>query len=208
MTLGILMSLVIAVLTAVWSAAPGFQTSAKAQTGDQAVPGSTASQAPGEQCTDLLRVQDPKSVAACKAQLDQAEAGPSSELMARLVANDEYGIALLAIAHEPKQSLNPFDREIQMLPQSTVKPDSLQWAAAYWHRATAYQQLGQFDFAAKDLTTAEETLQKAATASASASQKAEHFQDLRKQVLTQHAAMLEQQGKHAEAQKLLVHATQ
>jgi tetratricopeptide (TPR) repeat protein len=174
----------------------------------QAAPASPGTPASADDCTHLLQTQDPKSIEACKSQLDQAEAAPPTERMARLVANDEYGIALLAIAHQPKQSLNSFDREIAILPQSTVKPDSLQWAAAYWHRATAYQQLGQYESAAKDLTTAADTLQKAATAATGDAVKAEHFQDLRKRVLTQHAAMLEQQGKHAEAQKLLSPATQ
>ena len=63
------------------------------------------------------------------------------ERMARIVADDEYGVALLAVAHQPKQSLDAFDRAIALLPASTVKPDSLQWAVAFWHRATAYQQL-------------------------------------------------------------------
>ncbi len=159
--------------------------------------------AAADNCTRFLETQDAKSVEACKAQLDQAEAAPPTEHMARIVAKDEYGIALLASAHEPAQALQLFNSEIAMLPASTVKPDSLQWAAAFWHRATAYQQLGQDERAAGDLGTAEDTLQKAAVAAAGDPAKQEHFEELRHRVLAQHSAVLEHQGKHAEAQRIL-----
>ena len=94
------------------------------------------------------------------------KSGPATERMARIVADDEYGVALLAVAHQPKQSLDPFDRAIELLPASTVKPDSLQWAAAFWHRATAYQQLNQWEHAGADLQTAEDTFTRAITAAA------------------------------------------
>ena len=119
-----------------------------------------AAQGPSSTCTELLQAQDAKAVAACKAQVDEAESGPATEHMARIVADDEYGVALLAIAHQPKQALDAFNRGIALLPASTVKPDSLQWAVAFWHRATAYQQLGQWEQAAGDLGTAEDTLTK------------------------------------------------
>ena len=67
-------------------------------------------------CTQLLQAGDARAVAACKAQLDAAENGPATERMSRIVADDEYGVALLAVAHQPKQSLEPFDREIALLP--------------------------------------------------------------------------------------------
>ena len=121
---------------------------------------SAAAQGPSPNCTQLLQAQDAKAVAACKAQVDEAESGPASERMARIVADDEYGVALLAIAHQPRQALDSFNNGIALLPASTVKPDSLQWAVAFWHRATAYQQLGQWERAAGDLGTAEDTLTK------------------------------------------------
>jgi hypothetical protein len=152
-------------------------------------------------CTQLLQTQDPGAVAACKTQYEEAENGPATERMARIVAGDEYGVALLAIAHEPKQSLEMFDREIALLPASTVKPDSLQWAVTYWHRATAYQQLGELEKAGGDLTTAEDTFTKAITA-AGDNQAAQHFTELRQRVRAQHADLLDHQGKHGEAQGL------
>jgi len=121
---------------------------------------SAAAQGPSPNCTQLLQAQDAKAVAACKAQVDEAESGPASERMARIVADDEYGVALLAIAHQPKQALDSFNSGIALLPASTVKPDSLQWAVAFWHRATAYQQLSQWERAAGDLEMAEDTLTK------------------------------------------------
>jgi len=154
-------------------------------------------------CTQLLQAQDARAVAACKAQFDEAERGPANERMARIVADDEYGVALLAVAHEPKQSLEAFDRGIALLPASTVKPDSLQYAVAFWHRATAYQQLSQWEQAGGDLKTAEDTFTKAIAAAAGDSALTDHFKQLRQRVRKQHADVLERQGKHGEAQRLL-----
>jgi hypothetical protein len=151
----------------------------------------------------LLQAGDAKAVAACKAQLDDAERAPATERMARIVAQDEYGVALLGVAHQPKQSLGPFDREIALLPGSTVKPDSLQWAVAFWHRATAYQQLAQWEQADRDLKTAEDTFSSAITAAGGNAAMAEHFRQLRQRVRKQRADVLERQGKHSQAQRLL-----
>jgi hypothetical protein len=73
-------------------------------------------------CTELLEAGDAKAVAACKAQLDEAESGPATEHMARIVADDEYGIALLAIAHQPKEALDVFDRGIALLRKAPSSP--------------------------------------------------------------------------------------
>jgi hypothetical protein len=154
-------------------------------------------------CTKLLQAGDAGAVAACKAQLDAAENGPPTERMSRIVADDEYGLALLAVSHQPKQSLEPFDREIGLLPGSTVKPISLQWAVAFWHRATAYQQLHQWEQAAGDLKTAEDTFTDAIAAAGGDAPLVAHFRQLRQQVRKQHADVLDRQGKHSEAQRLL-----
>jgi hypothetical protein len=161
-----------------------------------------AAQGPSPTCTELLQAQDAKAVAACKAQVDEAESGPASERMARIVADDEYGVALLAIAHQPKQALDAFDSGIALLPASTVKPDSLQWAVAFWHRATAYQQLGQWERAAGDLGTAEDTLTKGIAAATGNAPLAQHLTELRQRVRAQRADVLDRQGKHSEAQAL------
>jgi len=154
-------------------------------------------------CTQLLQAGDAQAVPACKAQVEEAESAPATERMPRIVADDEYGVALLAIAHQPKQSLEPFSRAIELLPASTVKPDSLQWAVTYWHRATAYQQLAQWEQADTDLATAEDAFTKAIAAAAGDVPLTQHFTQLRQRVRLQHADVLERQGKHREAQKIL-----
>jgi hypothetical protein len=164
--------------------------------------GVASAQAPSSMCTELLERGDATAVAACKAQLDEAESGPATEHMARIVADDEYGLALLAIAHQPKQALAPFDRGIALLPESTVKPDSLQWAVAFWHRATAYQQLDQWEQAAGDLGTAEATLTKAIAAAVGNAPLAQHLTQLRQGVRAQRADVLERLGKQSEAQSI------
>jgi hypothetical protein len=151
----------------------------------------------------LLQAQDAKAVATCKAELDEAEKAPASEHMGRIVARDEYGVALLAVAHKPRESLEAFDGAVGLLPVSTVKPDSLHWAVIFWHRATAYQQLKEWERAAGDLKTAENTFTAAITAADGNVALAEHFRQLRQQVRKQHADVLEHQGKHSEAQRLL-----
>jgi hypothetical protein len=156
-----------------------------------------------QDCTQLLQAQDGHAVVACKAQLDEAEKAPATERMARIVANDEYGVALMAVAHKPQLALAAFNRAIELLPSSTVKPDSLQWAVTFWHRATAYQQLLQWNHAAGDLATAEGTFTRAITAASGNATLTEHFTELRKRVRTQHADMLVRMGKRTEAQKLL-----
>jgi tetratricopeptide (TPR) repeat protein len=164
--------------------------------------GLATAQGPSSTCTALLQAQDTKAVAACKAQVDEAERGPATERMARIVADDEYGVALLAIAHQPKQAVDVFDSGIALLPASTVKPDSLQWAVAFWHRATAYQQLGQWEQATGDLGTAEATLTKAIAAAAGNAPLAQHLTQLRQRVRAQRADVLERLGKHSEAQSI------
>jgi tetratricopeptide (TPR) repeat protein len=153
----------------------------------------------GPACTQFLQAQDAKAIPACKTQVDQAESAPATERMPRIVAYDEYGIALLAIAHQPKQALDALNREIALLPASTVKPDSLQWAAAFWHRATAYQQLKQWEQAAGDLKTAEDTLTRAIAATGDAV-RAQHFTQLRQQIRNQEADVAKHQSRHGTPQ--------
>jgi len=172
--------------------------------------GAAQGQGGGLTCAQLLQAQDAKAVTVCKAELDEAENAPANERLARIVAHDGYGVALLAVAHKPKQSLEAFDGAIALLPASTVKPDSLQWAVVFWHRATAYQQMEDWPRAAGDLKTAEDTF--TAGIAAAGGDPAlvggdpalvDHFRQLRQRVRKQHADVLERQGKHGEAQRLL-----
>ena len=154
-------------------------------------------------CAQLLQAQDAKAVTVCTAELDAAESAPAGERMARIVANDGYGVALLGVAHKPKESLVAFNSAVAMLPASTVKPDSLQWAVIFWHRATAYQQLQDWERCTADLKTAENTFTAAIAAAGSDAARADHFRQLRQRVRKQHADVLEHQGKHGEAQRVL-----
>jgi hypothetical protein len=154
-------------------------------------------------CAQLLQAQDAKAVPICKAELEMAENAPASERMARIVANDGYGVALLGVAHKPKQSLEAFDAAVALLPASTVKPDSLQWAVIFWHRATAYQQLQDWERTAADLKTSENTFTAAIAAAGGDTALADHFRQLRQRVRKQHADVLEHQGKHSEALRSL-----
>jgi hypothetical protein len=144
-------------------------------------------QGAGPTCAQLLQAQDAKAVTVCKAELDAAEKAPASEHM----------------AHKPRQSLEAFDSAVALLPASTVKPDSLQWGVIFWHRATAYQQLQEWERTAADLRTAENTFTAAITAAGGDATLAEHFRELRQRVRKQHAEVLEHQGKHSEARRLL-----
>ena len=157
---------------------------------------SLAGSAQAADCTQLLQAQDKEAVAACKAQLDEAEKGPATERMARIVAADEYGVALLGVGKQPRLALAAFDRAVGLLPASTVKPDSLQWAVTFWHRATAYQQLSEWNQAVADLNTAENALNEAIAATAGNSNQTQHFAELRQRVRAQHAAVLKHQGSH------------
>jgi hypothetical protein len=151
----------------------------------------------------LLQAQDAKAVTTCKAELDEAENAPAGERLARIVTRDGYGVALLAVAHKPRQSLEAFDGAAALLPASTVRPDSLQWAVIFWHRATAYQQLQDWEHASADLKTAENTFTAGIAAAGDDSALAKNFRELRQRVRKQHADVLEHQGKHSEAQRLL-----
>ena len=154
-------------------------------------------------CAQLLQAQDAKAVPVCKAELDAAERAPASEHMARIVAHDNYGVALLAVAHQPRPALVSFNRAIELLPASTVKPDSLQWAVAFWHRATAHQQLLEWEQAANDLKAAEGSFAQAIVAATGNESLSQHFAQLRQRVIAQHAQMLQHIGKRTEAQRLL-----
>jgi hypothetical protein len=78
----------------------------------------------------------------------------------------------------------------------------LQWAAVFWHRATAYQQLEQWEQAAADLATAEDTLSKGIAGAIGNVGLAQHLTQLRQGVRAQRADILDHQGKHNEAQSL------
>jgi tetratricopeptide (TPR) repeat protein len=151
-------------------------------------------------CVNLLTAQDPLSLDYCKQQRDLADQYPPRERMVdKMLAHDEYGIALAAFDHK-KEALEEFDQEVALVPKA-VKPGSPEWSTAYWHRAMLYAQLGEIDKADRDYRAAEANFRKASFNSGEAS-----AEKKRRAILRQHAALLQKEGKTEAAHQLLEEA--
>lgn len=152
-------------------------------------------------CVNLLTAQDPLSLDYCKQQRDLADQYPPRQrLVDKMMAHDEYGIALAAFDHK-KEALEEFDVEVALVPKA-VKPGSSEWSTAYWHRAMIYNQLGEIDKADRDYRAAEANFRKASFASDDGS-----AEKKRRTILRQHAALLKKEGKTEAAQRLLEEAS-
>jgi tetratricopeptide (TPR) repeat protein len=152
-------------------------------------------------CVNLLTAQDPLSLDYCKQQRDLADQYPPQlGLVDKMMAHDEYGIALAAFDHK-QEALEEFNQEVLLVPKA-VKPGSPEWSTAYWHRAMLYVQMGETDKADRDYRAAEENFRKPPPAedAASAAKK-------RRTILRQHAAMLQKEGKTEAANQLLQEAS-
>ncbi len=151
-------------------------------------------------CVNLLSAQDPLSLDFCKQQRDLADQYPPHQrLVDKMLAYDEYGIALAAFDHK-QEALEEFDREVTLVPKA-VKPGSPEWSTAYWHRAMIYSQMGQNDKADRDYRAAEENFRKASKGTDTAA-----TQKKRRTILRQHAALLQKEGKTEAAAQLLQEA--
>jgi tetratricopeptide (TPR) repeat protein len=151
-------------------------------------------------CVNLLTAQDPLSLDYCKQQRDLAELYPPHlRLVDKMMAHDEYGIALAAFDHK-QEALEEFNQEVALVPKA-VKPGSAEWSTAYWHRAMIYNQMGQIDKADRDYRAAEANFRKPSpTGGSSAAEKK------RRTILRQHAALLEKEGKPEAAHQLRLEA--
>src|SRR5580658_7722404 len=148
-------------------------------------------------CVNLLTAQDPLSLDYCKQQRDLADQYPPRERMVdKMLAHDEYGIALAAFDHK-KEALEEFDQEVALVPKA-VKPGSSEWSTAYWHRAMLYAELGENDKADRDYRAAEANFRKASINPEEAT-----AEKKRRAILRQHAALLQKEGKTAAAHQLL-----
>ena len=68
-------------------------------------------------CVNLLTAQDPLSLDYCKQQRDLADQyPPHMRLVDKMMAHDEYGIALAAFDHK-QEALEEFDREVTLVPK-------------------------------------------------------------------------------------------
>ncbi len=151
-------------------------------------------------CVNLLTAQDPLSLDYCKQQRDLAEQYPPHQRMVdKMMAHDEYGIALAAFDHK-QEALQEFNQEVALVPKA-VKPGSAEWSTAYWHRAMIYNQLGQTDKADRDYRAAEANFRKP-----SFDASAENAEKKRRTILRQHAALLQKEGKTEAAHQLLQEA--
>jgi tetratricopeptide (TPR) repeat protein len=151
-------------------------------------------------CVNLLTAQDPLALDFCKQQRDLAEQYPPHQRMVdKMMAHDEYGIALAAFDHK-KEALEEFDQEVALVPRA-VKPGSDEWSTAYWHRARIYSQLGEDEKADHDYRAAEANFRKAPQESMT-----QATEKKRRAILRQHAALLQKEGKSEAAQRLLEEA--
>ena len=151
-------------------------------------------------CVNLLTAQDPLSLDFCKQQRDLADQYPPHQrLVDKMLAYDEYGIALAAFDHK-QEALEEFNREVVLVPKA-VKPGSPEWSTAYWHRAMIYNQMGQIDKADRDYRAAEANFRKPLPAGDNAS-----AEKKRRTILRQHAALLEKEGKPEAAHQLRLEA--
>ena len=152
-------------------------------------------------CMNLLSAQDPLALDYCKQQRDLADQYPGHlRMIDRVLAHDEYGIALAAFDRK-QEALTEFNQEILLLPKA-LKPGTIEWSTAYWHRAMLYNQLGQNERADHDYRAAEESFRKQERA-----QKGDvHADSKMKMVLHEHAALLKKEGKTAAAERLLAEA--
>ena len=149
-------------------------------------------------CVNLLSAQDPLALDFCKQQRDLAEQYPPQQRMIdKMLAHDEYGIALAAFDHK-KEALAEFDQEIALAPHA-VKGGSPEWSTAYWHRAMLYNQFGETEKADHDYRAAEENFRKTPEGAPLAAKQ-------RRSILRQHAALLTKQGKTEAAHQLLEEA--
>jgi tetratricopeptide (TPR) repeat protein len=152
-------------------------------------------------CVNLLTAQDPLSLDYCKQQRDLAEQYPPRQrLVDKMMAHDEYGIALAAFDHKT-EALEEFDEEVALVPKA-VKPGSPEWSTAYWHRAMIYNELGETDKADRDYRAAEANFRKPSFTSDDQS-----AEKKRRLILRQHAALLQKEGKTEAAQRLLEEAS-
>ena len=151
-------------------------------------------------CVNLLTAQDPLSLDYCRQQRDLAEQYPPKQRMVdRMLAHDEYGIALAAFDRK-KEALVEFNEEIVLLP-AAVKPGTVEWSTAYWHRAMIHSELGENDLADHDYRAAEESFRKQEQ-----EQGEQHPDKKMRVVLRQHAALLQKEGKTDASQRLLAEA--
>ena len=152
-------------------------------------------------CLNGLLHQDSAAVEVCKQQVATTNRSSQSSAVDRFSSHDEYGVALLNIAHQPKNAAEEFSSAIDLAPRGLKSTDA-EWAYVYWHRAAALQQEGRLSDAERDFTVAENSIHDAEMAVGSGAI-ANYYRGLLQQILHQHATVLDAEAKHDEAQTVL-----
>jgi tetratricopeptide (TPR) repeat protein len=148
-------------------------------------PMTAAQLAPGFQpkCFDGMVHEKPASVGACQQQLEVVSRDPHSTPLDRFTAHDQYGLVLLKYAHDAAKAVEQFSKAIELAPERLTSTDA-EWAYAYWHRATAEQQLGNSAEAEKDFTVVKQSLRDAEKSSGN-EKIAAYYHELVNRVLVQ-----------------------
>lgn len=149
-------------------------------------PMTAAQLSPGFQpkCFDGMVHEEPASAGVCQQQLDAVSRDPHSTPLDRFTAHDQYGLVLMKYAHDAAKAVEQFSKAIQLAPEKFNSTDA-EWAYAYWHRATAEQQLGNSTEAEKDFTVAEQSLRDAEKSSGN-EKIAAYYHELVNRLVAQH----------------------
>jgi TonB family protein len=158
-----------------------------------------------DKCRSSLKAQNTQdSLDYCKQALDMSiKAGDltSSDQLAMLESHQAYGHALLT-AGKFQEALAEEDKAIDVAKAHLNNTDQ-EYAMPFYWRAMVKEALGQGDSASTDLTAAEETHRKAIKHLPEAK---EMYSRYLASILKQHAALLDQMGRPAEAAKLRAEA--
>jgi TonB family protein len=158
-----------------------------------------------KKCRDSLKTQNiADSLEYCKQALEMSlKAGDvtSSDQLAMLDSHQSYGHALL-LARKPQEALAEENRAVDVA-KAHLKDTDQEYAMPFYWRAMVETALGQGDAALTDLGIAEETHRNAI----------KHLPDMKEaysrylaSILRQHATLLDQMGRSADAAKLRAEA--
>jgi tetratricopeptide (TPR) repeat protein len=138
------------------------------------------------QCSMGLVHEEPASLAACEQQLDAVSRDSRSTPLDAFTTHDQYGLALMKYAHDPRKAVEQFSKAIDLAPERLNSTDA-EWGYAYWHRATAEQQVGNSAEAEKDFSIAENSLRDAEKAIGD-EKMASYYHELVNRIVSQHTA--------------------
>jgi TonB family protein len=159
-----------------------------------------------DKCRSALKAQNTQdSLDYCKQALEMAlKAGDltSSGQLSMLDSYQSYGHALLA-AGRLQEALAAEGKAVEVA-KAHLKDTDQEYAMPFYWRAITEAQLGDGEAASADLTIAEETHRKAIT---HLPEMKERYSRYLAAILKQHAALLDQMGKTADAAKLRAEAS-